>query len=216
MTGVPSDTAILVDPDVRGVGIDLDALVAALRGLGTGPTVLVPGLARHPELLTRAVKASGARKAVVVTAEFERPPISELRMWGEAGGLAPLGVHVVALDILRARRSPAERSTYAVRMVRAAVAALEASGTAKAVRRPVGASLTRRGLLSGRATTWVPVVEVDALACLGTPRCERCVQACPEDALRTQEDSPRRPARGGRQSLRRPAPRASTSAPRVR
>lgn len=188
MTGVPSNTAILVDPDVRGVGIDLDALLVSLRGLQTGPTALVPGLARHPELLTSAVKTSGARKAVVVTAEFERPPISELRMWGEAGGLAPLGVRVVALDILRSRRSPAERSTYALRMVRAAVAALDAPGTAPAVRRSVGVSLTRRGLLSGRATTWVPVVEVDALACLGTPRCERCVEACPEDALRTQED----------------------------
>ena len=190
MTGTPSNTAILVDPDVRGAGIDLDALVADLRGLQTGPTALVPGLARHPELLTGAAKGSGARKAVVVTAEFECPPISELRMWGEAGGLAPLGVRVVAFDILRARRSPAERSTYALRMVRAAVAALDAPGTGKAVRRSVGVSLTRRGLLSGRATTWVPVVGVDALACLGTPRCERCVQACPSHALRTQEDSP--------------------------
>lgn len=188
MTGVPSNTAILVDPDVRGVGIDLDALVAALRGRRTGQTTLVPGLARHPELLTGAVKASGARRAVVVTAEFERPPISELRMWGEAGGLAPLGVHVVALDILRARRSPDERSTYAVRMVRAAVAALDAPCAPQAVRRSVGVSLTRRGLLSGRATTWVPVVEVDALACLGMPRCERCVEACPENALLSQED----------------------------
>ncbi len=189
MTGVPSNIAVLVDPDVRDVGIDLDGFFAALRGLQAGPTALVPGLARHPELLTGAVKGSGARKAVVVTAEFERPPISELRMWGEAGGLAPLGVRVVALDILRSKRSPAERSTYALRMVRAAVAALDASGTAKAVRRSVGVSLTRRGLLSGRATTWVPVVEVDAFACFGTPRCERCVEACPEDALRSQEDA---------------------------
>lgn len=189
MTGVPSNTAVLVDPDVRGVGVDLEALVAALRGLQAGPTTLVPGLARHPELLTGAAKAYGARKAVVVTAEFESPPISELRMWGEAGGLAPLGVRVVALDILRSRRSPAERSTYALRMVRAAVAALDAPGSAQAARRSVGVSLTRRGLLSGRATTWVPVVGVDASACLGTPRCERCVEACPEDALRSQEDA---------------------------
>jgi len=186
--GVPSHTAILVDPDVHGVGIDLDALLVSLRGLQTGPSTLVPGLARHPELLTAAVKASGARKAVVVTAEFERPPIAELRMWGEAGGLAPLGVGVVALDILRSRRNPAERSTYALRMVRAAAAALDAADRVPAVRRSVGVSLTRRGLLSGRATTWVPVVGIDALACLGTSRCERCVEACPEDALRTQED----------------------------
>lgn len=189
MTDVPSNTAIVIDPDVRRLGIDLAGLVASLRGLGTERTTLVPGLARHPELLTRVVKAYGARKAVVVTAEFERPPISELRMWGEAGGLAPLGVQVVALDILRARRSPAEQSTYALRMVRAAVAALDAPGTAKAVRRSVGVSLSRRGLLSGRATTWVPVVEVDALACLGTTRCQRCVEVCPDEAMRTQEDS---------------------------
>jgi len=187
VTGAPPNTAILVDPDVRGVGIDLSAFVVALRGLETGRTTLVPGLARHPELLTGAAKSSGARTAVVVTAEFERPPISELRMWGEAGGLAPLGVRVVALDILRARRSPAERSTYALRMVRAAVAALEGPGTAQAVRRSVGVSLTRRGLLSGRATTWVPVVAVDPLACLGAPRCERCVSVCPAGALRTQD-----------------------------
>ena len=190
MTGVPSNTAILVDPDVRGVGIDLDGLVSTLRGLGTGRTTVVPGLVRHPELLTGAVKASsGARSAVVVTAEFERPPISELRMWGEAGGLAPLGVRVVALDILRSRRSPAERSAYALRMVRAAVAALDAPEAAKAVRRSVGVSLTRRGLLSGRATTWVPVVDVDAFACLGTTRCQRCVEVCPQEAMRTQGDS---------------------------
>jgi len=193
VTGVRSQTAILVDPDVRGVGIDLDALVTALRGLGTGRTTVLPGLARHPELLTRAVKASHARKAVVVTAEFERPPISELRMWGEAGGLAPLGIQHVALDILRARRSPAERSAYAARMVRAAVAALEGPNIAKAVRSAVGGSLSRRGLLSGRATTWVPVVEVDALACLGTSRCERCVQACPKDALQIRDDAPGAP-----------------------
>src|SRR5665647_3213729 len=95
------------------------------------------------------------------SSEIEGRPISELRMWGEAGGLTPLGVRVVALDILRARRSPAERSTYALRMVRAAVAALDAPEAAKAVRRPVGVSLTRRGLLRRRATTWVPVVDVD-------------------------------------------------------
>lgn len=187
MAGERYRTAILVDPDVRAVGIDQDALVTALRGLGAGRTVLVPGLARHPELLTGAVKASGARRAVVVVPDCERPTISELRMWGEAGGLAPLGVHLVALDIVRARRNPAERSTYAVRMVRAAMAALDAPGTAQAVRRPVGVSLSRRGLLSGRATTWVPVVEIDALACLGTSRCGRCIQACPADALQTPE-----------------------------
>jgi len=187
--GLRSDTVILVDPDVCLVGVDLDGLVSTLRGLGTGRTTVVPGLARHPELLTGAVKASsGARSAVVVTAEFERPPISELRMWGEAGGLSPLGVHVVALDILRARRSPGERSTYAVRMVRAAVAALDTPCAPQAVRRSVGVSLTRRGLLSARATTWVPVVGVDALACLGMPRCGRCVQACPENALLSQGD----------------------------
>jgi len=187
VTGVRGDTAILVDPEVRGIGIDLDALVTDLRNPGTGRATLVPGLARHPELLTGAVRGSGARKAVVVTAELERPPISELRTWGEAGGLAPLGVRVVALDILRARRSPAERSTYAVRMVHAAMAALDASGTARAVRRPVGASLSRRALLSCRATTWVPVVEVDALTCRGTVHCERCVQACPQNALQIQD-----------------------------
>ena len=188
MTGVLSDTAILVDPGVCRVGIALDGLVTSLRGLGSGPATVVPGLARHPELLTRAVRACGARKAVVVTAESERPAISELRMWGEAGGLAPLGVQVVALDILRARRSPAERSTYAVRIVRAAAAALEASGTAQATRRTVGAGLSRRALLSRRATTWVPVVEVDALACVGTPRCARCVEACAEGALQIRDD----------------------------
>lgn len=193
LTGVLSDIAILVDPGVRGVGIDVGDLVTALRGLGAGQTTVLPGLARHPELLTRAVKASRARRAVVVTAESDRPPISELRMWGEAGGLAPLGIQHVALDILGARRSPAERSAYAARMVRAAVAALDGPDIAKAVRRPVGASLSRRGLLSGRATTWVPVVAVDALACLRTLRCERCVQACPEDALQIRDDAPGAP-----------------------
>jgi ferredoxin len=193
VTGARGDTAILVDPEVRSIGIDPDALVANLRAAGTWRATLVPGLARHPELLTGAVRGSGARKAVVVTTEFERPPISELRTWGEAGGLAPLGVRVVALDILRARRSPAERSAYAVRMVHAAMAALDASATARAVRRPVGASLSRRALLSGRATTWVPVVEVDALACRGTGHCGRCVQACPQNALQIQDGSPGAP-----------------------
>jgi len=186
VTGVRSGTAILIDPGVREVGIDPAALVTALCGLGIGRTMLVPGLSRQPELLTGAVKVSGAQRAVVVTAEFERPPIPELRTWGAAGGLAPLGVQVVALDILGARRSTTERSAYAVRLVRSAVAALDAPGPA--VRRPLGTSLSRRALLSGRATTWVPVVEVDAGACLGMLRCGRCVQECPEDALRTGRD----------------------------
>ena len=181
MTGLRSGTAILIDPGVREVGIDPDALVTALCGLGIGRTMLVPGLSRHPELLTGAVRVSGARRAVVVSADLEHPFISELRMWGEAGGLAPLGVQVVALDILGARRSTTERSAYAVRLVRSAVAALDAPG--RAVRRPLGTSLSRRALLRGRATTWVPVVEVDAGACLGMLRCGRCVQECPEDAL---------------------------------
>lgn len=183
MAGSGGNTAILVDPDVRDVGIDQDALVTALRGLGTGRTMLVPGLARHPELLTAVVRASGAQGVVVVTAQFGHPPISELRTWGAPGGLPPLGVQAVALDILRARRSSTERLTYAVRMVRAAAAALEAPATGQAVRRPVGTSLSRRGLLTGRATTWVPAVSVEARACLGTVRCERCVEACPQDAL---------------------------------
>ena len=188
MAGVRSGTVILVDPDVRDVGIDLDALESDLRRLGIGRRMLVPGLARHPELLTGAVKASGARRAVVVTANLEHPPLSELRMWGEAGGLAPLDINRVALDILRARRGAPERSTYAARMVRAAVAALDAPGSARAVRRPVGASLSRRALLNGRATTWVPVAEVRASSCLGTLRCGRCVEACPEAALLTNDD----------------------------
>ena len=186
MAGVRSGTVILVDPDVRHVGIDLDALSGDLRRLGIGRTMRVPGLARHPELLTGAVKVSGARTAVIVSADLEHPPIAELRMWGEAGGLAPLGVNVVALDILRARRSAVERSAYAVRMVRSAVIALDAPGAA--IRRPVGGALSRRALLNGRATTWVPVVNVRTGSCLGTSRCGHCVEACPEGALRIGDD----------------------------
>lgn len=181
-----SRTAILIDPNVREVGIDLEALVMALGGLGLGRTAIVPGLARHPELITGALKASGApraRTAVVVSAEAAHPQMAKLRTWAEAGGLTPLGVRVVALDILGAQRSPAEGSAYAVRMVRDAVAALDAPGAAPAVRRPLGTALSRRALLSGRATTWVPVAEVDTNACLGMLRCGRCVQECPQDAL---------------------------------
>ena len=183
MSGAGGHTAILVDPDVCDAGIDQDALVAVLRGLGAGRTMLVPGLTGHPELLTGVLRASGAQRAVVVTAHFGYPPISELRTWGVPGGLPPLGVQTVALDILRARRSSTERLAYAVRMVRAAAAALETPATGQSVRRPVGTSLSRRGLLTGRATTWVPVVAVEARSCLGTVRCERCVAACPQDAL---------------------------------
>jgi ferredoxin len=193
LTGVPSDTAILVDPGVRGAGIDVGDLVTALRGLGAGRTALVPGLARHPELLGAAVRGTGLRTAVVVVTETGSPPLSELRTWGEAGGLDPLGVQVVALDILTAGRTVTERPAYAVRMVSAAVAALGTSGVAPAARRPVGASLSRRALLSGRATTWAPVVRVDAAACVGTVRCERCIEACPERALHLQADSPGAP-----------------------
>lgn len=188
MAGVHARPVILIDPGARRAGIDLDALVTAIGDQRVGRAMLVPGLARHPELLTGAVKASGARTAVVVTLELEHPPIAELRTWGAGGGLAPLGVQVVALDILSARRSITERLAYAVRMVRAGVAALDASDTSKAARRPVGASLSRRALFSGRATTWVPVVEVDALTCLGSQRCGRCVTECPEDALQLLDD----------------------------
>ncbi|MEP7191911.1 MAG: 4Fe-4S binding protein [Actinomycetota bacterium] len=188
MASLRSGTAIFIDPGVRGVGVDPDTLVTSLHCLGIGHTMLVPGMARHPELLTRAVKTSGGRTAVVVTAEFDQPPIAELRTWGAAGGLAPLGVQVVALDILQARRSATERSAYAVRMVRSAMAEVGATYTAKAGRRPVGASLSRRGLLRACTTTWVPVVEVDAGACLGALRCRRCIEACPEDALRIPQD----------------------------
>lgn len=182
MAGARSGTVILVDPDVRDVGIDLAALIRDLRRLGIGRTMLVPGLAGHPELLTGAVRVSGARTAVVMSADLEHPPIAELRMWGEAGGLAPLGVNVVALDILRAGRSAAERSAYAVRMVRSAVIALDTPGAA--IRRPVGGALSRRALLNGRATTWVPVVQLRTGSCLGASRCGHCVEACPEGALR--------------------------------
>lgn len=183
MTGVPARTAILIDPGVRRAGIDPDTLVSTLGGQRVGRLMVVPGLARHPELLTAAAKASGAEWVVVVTGELDVPPIADLRTWGVAGGLAPLGVAVVALDILGGRRSPSERLDYAVRMVRAAADGLDVARTPRAARRPVGASLSRRALLRGRATTWVPVVEVDAVTCLGSARCGRCVDECPEDAL---------------------------------
>jgi len=186
--GVSCGTIILVDPGVRGVGIDPDVLVTALHGLTTGRTTLVPGLASHPELLTRAAKTSGARKAVVVVEELEHPTLAELRTWGAAGGLATLGVQVVALDILRSGRSTTERSRYAVRMVRAALASADGPDQAATARRPAGASLSRRALLSCRATTWVPVVEVDDQACLGTLRCDRCIESCPDDALQIRQD----------------------------
>lgn len=188
MTGAGARTAIVIDPGVRRVGIDLDTLVTSLVGQGVGRAMIVPGLARHPELLTAAVKASGARRAVVVTAELECPPIAELRTWGVAGGLAPLGVAVVALDILGARRSTTERLAYAVRMVRAAVASLDRSATSQAARRAVGASLSRRALLRARATTWVPIVRVEPATCVGGTQCGRCVQECPEEALQIRED----------------------------
>jgi len=187
VAGERDDTVILVDPDIREVGIDRDAFVTALRCQENRRTMLVPGLASHPELLTAAVKTSGAVKAVVVAAKLGRPPIAELRTWGVAGGLSPLKIQTVSLDILHARRGPTERSTYAVRMVRAALAALDTPGTAKAARRPV-VSLSRRSLLSGRSTTWVPVIEVDTRTCRGTVRCQRCVEACPWDALEIPQD----------------------------
>ncbi len=183
MRGERGHTAILVDPDVSSVGIDQGALVTALRSLEGCQTTQVPGLACHPELLTGAVRTSGAGRVVVVTADLGHPPLAELRTWGAAGGLSPLGIQPVALDILWARRSTAERLAYAVRMVREASAALDAPATGQAVRRPVGASLSRRGLLTGRASTWVPVVEIDPRACLGTARCTRCVDVCAQEAL---------------------------------
>jgi len=192
VTAGGSDTAILVDPGVRGAGIDGDELVTALLGLGTARTGLLPGLARHPDLLGGALRGSGLRKAVVVTGG-ESPPVSELRTWGEAGGLDPLGVQVVALDILGAGRGARERSAYAVRLVRAALAALETPGGTPAARRPVGASLSRRALFRGRGTTWVPVVEVGDATCMGTLRCQRCLEACPEGALHLQEEVPGAP-----------------------
>lgn len=188
MKGVRSGTVILVDPGVRDVGVEPHALISGLHGPGISNTMLVPGLARHPELVTGAVKACGARRAVVVSAEPGHPPIAELRMWGQAGGLAPLGVEVVALDILRARRSPGERAAYALRMVRAAVAAVAGPGTAAAVRTPVGASLSRRALLNGRATTWAPVAEIRSSACAGSLLCGRCEPACPQQALQANDD----------------------------
>lgn len=188
MTGVRGGIAVLVDPGVCGVGFDPDVLVTALKGLTTGRTMLVPGLASHPELLTGAVKMSGASKAVVVIEELEHPTLAELRMWGAAGRLAKLGVQVVALDILCSGRSTTERSEYAVRMVRAALAAADGPDPATPARRRAGASLSRRALLSARASTWVPVVEVDAQACLGTLRCDRCVESCPDNALRIRHD----------------------------
>lgn len=189
MTGVRGGIDIVVDAGVRGVGFDPDVLVTALQRLTTGRTVLVPGLASHPELLTRAVKLSGARKAVVVVEEeLEQQTLAELRTWGAAGGLARLGVQVVALDILRSGRSTAERWEYAVRLVRAALAAADGPDQATTAHRRAGASLSRRALLSCRASTWVPVVEVDAHACLGTLRCTRCVQACPDGALQIRQD----------------------------
>lgn len=192
MTDVHSDTAILVDPGAGSVGMHVDDLVTVLRRLGAGRTTLVPGLAGHPDLLGRTLKGSGLRKAVVVTGS-QRPSLSELRTWGEAGGLDPLGVQVVALDVLRAGRGARERSAYAVRLVGAALAALETPGGTPAARRPVGASLSRRALFRGRATTWVPVVEVDDPACLGTLRCQRCLGACPEGALHLREEVPGAP-----------------------
>lgn len=196
MGGAQSLTLNLVDPDVQSVGIDPGALVAALKDPSLGPSMIVPGIARHPELITAAVRSSGVARAVVVTADLGSPPISELRTWGQAGGLAPLGVHVVALDILSAGRSADERLAYAVRMVRAggdAGAAGDDVGASRATRRSVGASLSRRGLLKARATTWVPVVEVDPSTCLGTVQCGRCVDLCPEDALKIRDDGPHPP-----------------------
>ncbi len=188
MTGASPRTAIVIDPGVRRVGIDLDILVTAVGGQGLGPAMIAPGLARHTELLTAAVKASGAQRAVVVTAELGCPPIAELRTWGVAGGLAPLGVAVVALDILGAGRGTTERLAYAVRMIRAEVAALAQSATSQAARRPVGASLSRRALLRARATTWVPIVRVEPATCVGGAQCGRCVRWCPEEALQIRED----------------------------
>lgn len=183
MTTRARPTAVLLDPAVARVGVDPEGLIAAARGLGAVVCRPVTGLARHPERLTAAAKETGARAAVVVTAGHRGSRVAELRTWGVAGGLDPLGVQSVELDVLASGRSPAERAAYAARLVGAAVAALRPPLPAAVQRRSLGPALSRRGLLSGRLATWQPVVEVDGGACVGTARCGDCLTACPEQAL---------------------------------
>ena len=193
MVGGRPAVGVFVDPGVRRDGIDLDALLVDLQAAGAAPVRVVPGLARHPDLLAGAAVAVGARRIVVVTGGFERDLLGELRTWGAGVGLDRLGVQLVTLGSLRARRTALERAAYAARLVRAATAAAVASDVAASARRSLGPALTRRALLHGRASTWVPVVDVDDRACLGALRCGVCVDACPEQALTIRTDAPGEP-----------------------
>ena len=195
MLGQRPRVGIFIDPQVRQDGIDLDALLVDLQVSGAVPVRVVPGLARHPDLLAGAAAAVGARRAVVVTGGFERALLGELRTWGAGAGLDPLGVQLVTLGILRARRDAPERAAYAARLVRAAAAAADARDVSPSVRRSLGSALTRRALLHGRASTWVPVVDVVDRMCIGVLRCGRCVDACPGQALVVSADAPGGPPR---------------------
>ena len=189
MTGRTGGVVILLDPAVRATGLDPGALTAAV-GAGREAVVRqVPGLARGPARAGEAARSAAAARAVLVTAEYGDPTLAELRSRVADWGLDPLGVHCVALDVLASGRSPAEQAGYAVRLVTAGLAALAASGESAAARRALGSALSRRGLLTGRMTTWAPVAAVAGDACLGSARCGRCLPACPVAAL-TQGPNP--------------------------
>lgn len=185
----PGRVAVLLSQRLATVGQGVD--VAALREwLETTEAAVqahvVQDLVRQPGQIARLIAESGARHLVLVPTPGELS-IAEAQTQARKAGLDPLGIVVLDLGPHALLASaPAVATERARLLLGAAIARARAfPGSGPEHLKPsLSVSVSRRALFSLAVHEYRPVPAAVPALCAADRGCRRCLDACPQDALR--------------------------------
>jgi ferredoxin len=187
-----SRVAVLLSQRLASAGQGLDP--AALRDWvqATHAAVqvrIVPDLLRRPGEIAGLLAKSGAERLVLVPAPRECS-LSEAQTEARKAGLDPLGIAVLNLGTPAALLHPAPVAMERAKLLLdAAIAATRAypGSRPEHLKSSFSVSVSRRALFTLAVNEYHAVPAVLSERCAAERGCQRCVEVCPQDAIRLKD-----------------------------